>query len=81
MRLWLLEQWPATPGGHTLYAEYDCAYGFVVRAETVAQARVLASTKAGDEGAACWLNPGLSSCVELKPEGEPGIVLRDFLAG
>lgn len=60
---------------------WDCAYGFVVRAETESEARTFAGKEAGDEEATPWLDPKLTSCEVLTFEGEAGVVLRDFLAG
>ena len=76
MKLWLLtrKETEASP-------IYDCADGFVIRAETEAQAREIASTSAGDEKAGTWLSADGSSCEELTTDGPPTVVLRDFHAG
>lgn len=58
---------------------YDLTYGFVIRAETEEQAREMAENEADMKGV--WLNPEHVSCTELLPEGEPEIVMHDFLAG
>lgn len=59
---------------------YDLTYGFVIRADTEDQARAMAEENAEmKEGV--WLNPEHVSCTELLPDGEPGVVLRDYLAG
>lgn len=76
MKLWLLE-WIA--GGPL----YDVNQGFVVRAETEEAARLFAEADKADE-VACghhWTEPSDATCIELLPEGEAGIVLRDFNAG
>lgn len=78
MKLWILrpvddEASPWTPW-------YDRAFGFIVRAETEAVARQIASFKAGNEKPAAWLDESLSSCEELTADGEPGLILRDFSA-
>jgi len=61
---------------------YDKAFGFVVIAETEDEARELASEQAGDEADGDFFNPWMdeeySTCVELKPEGVPRVVLRNF---
>ena len=61
---------------------YDKAFGFVVRAETEDAARHLigdyAVSGSGDEGIEAWLDPELSNCIELLPEGEEEIIMRDF---
>lgn len=61
---------------------YDCAYGFVVAAETEDEAREIAASKAGCEGANTWRQPWNTVCEELRAENEkPGVILRDFVAG
>ncbi len=61
---------------------WDCAYGFMVRAETEEEARSMASAEAGDEGADSWTDSNFSTCEAVSgAEGEPGIVMTDFLAG
>ena len=57
---------------------YDKSFGFVVRAETEAEARVFASKEAGAEKGSSWLNSDLSTCGLLKADGEAGIVIKDF---
>jgi hypothetical protein len=62
---------------------YDKAFGFVVRAPDELTARETANTEAGDETRRdknAWLNPRLSTCVELGADGEIGVVMRDFHA-
>lgn len=72
---------------------YDKAFGFVVRAEDEQAARALASKDAGDEAGGRdhsvtpprerpnpWLDPDLSSCVELTAEGSSEVVMKDFAA-
>ena len=66
--------------------------GFVVRAETEAEARQFAHGKAGDENRGefvqrkianthePWLDAKYSTCIELLPDGEAGVVIRDFNA-
>lgn len=84
MKLWLLEPLEDTERNYHQPGSpwdpwYDKAFGFVVRAESEADARALANEEHGDEGDA-WLDPALSKCVELTADGEPGVVLRDFAA-
>lgn len=61
---------------------YDKAFGFVVRAEDEKTARTIANGDSGDERwqqeQNPWLDESLSTCVELLPEGEQGIVIKDF---
>ena len=66
---------------------YDKAFGFVVRAETEAEARRYADEDGGEETERYqqvqrhpWLDAALSTCVELLPEGESGVVIQDFYA-
>ncbi len=61
---------------------YDKAFGFVVRAETEAEARELADTQAGDENddGQPWKDAKYSACDELLAEGDAEIVMRDFRA-
>lgn len=86
MKLWLL-----LPGNNGIAWSpwYDKAFGFVVRAETEDEARKLANANGGDEtgpitehvyrtGGDPWLDPSQSTCVELTPEGEAGVILRDY---
>lgn len=95
MKLWILK-----PIDQNAYAEvrghnrkvwsWDCAYGFVVRAEDERSAREFVARSrerddwentTGDEGPEVWRDVTLTSCVELTGEGEPEIILRDFVAG
>lgn len=61
--------------------DYDCAYGFVVRALSAEEARIIASTEAGNEKPESWLNEAKSSCRKLERDGKTGIILRDYNAG
>jgi hypothetical protein len=60
---------------------YDCAHGFVVRAPDEEQARRLAARECGDEGPRFWIAQRHTKCVELLPEGDAKVILRDFNAG
>lgn len=60
---------------------YVHARGFVVIAKSVKEARLLASTQAGFEGEAFWLDPANVTCEELKDVGEPRVVIRDYWHG
>jgi len=57
---------------------YDRAFGFVVRADNEAAARIAAGDQAGNEGREAWLSNQLTTCEELTSDGTPGVVLRDF---
>ncbi|GAG23345.1 unnamed protein product [marine sediment metagenome] len=69
---------------------YDKSFGFIVRAETEAEARKHADENAGDENRAeflntktantknPWLDEKYSTCVELNGDGEAGMIMQDF---
>lgn len=69
---------------------YDKAFGFVIRAETEEDAREFAHSGAGDENRGeflstktantnqPWKDAKYSTCTELLPEGEAGVVMLDF---
>jgi hypothetical protein len=88
MKLWLLRPLDDLPEDDNPWEPwYDKAFGFVVRAETEDEARVISATEGGDENRARrsptgspWLDPCLSSCIELAPGGEAGVVIMDFCA-
>ncbi len=88
MNLWLLQ--PIDPvaarrvghaGGDMKRWTWDCAYGFVVRAENEEAARALAADEAGDEGGDAWSDPKFTTCERLEDNGEAEVVIRDFCAG
>jgi len=89
MKLWLLQPIDIAGATRTYDGEgvtvrrwtWDCSNGFVVRASTEQEARSLAVTEAGDEGADAWLDAKLTSCVVVNAKGPSEIVLRDFMAG
>ena len=82
MKLWILL--PIHRDGFDPWEPwYDKAFGFVVRAETENEARQFANRNAGDENwddKTPWLDGKYSTCDELVPNGEAGVVLRDFNA-
>ena len=62
----------------------DIAEGFVVLATSRKAAREIASLRAGDEGASCWLDDERTTCAAIgrgDPGSSSGIVLRSFRAG
>lgn len=95
MKLWILR--PIDEDATAMYRGYsrkvwswDCAYGFVVRAEDERSARELVATArdrddwrctTGDESPEAWRDAALTSCDELTGEGGPEIIIRDFVAG
>jgi hypothetical protein len=60
---------------------YDAAHGFIIRAETEEDARIIASENHGDEGPDCWLDVTRSDVRELLADGVPGVVMTDFCNG
>jgi hypothetical protein len=80
MKLWLLRP---VDGDELWEPWFDKTFGFVVRAETEEQARAIATTAAGNEDYAgrlrtnAWVDSAHSSCIELTPDGESGIVIQD----
>jgi hypothetical protein len=84
MKLWLLKPRDNLPENDNPWEPWDKkALGFVVRAETEAQARRLAHLHAGAENHSAitpWLEPDYSSCTELAAAGEPGIVMCDVVS-
>jgi hypothetical protein len=82
VKLWLLKPRDGLPTTDNPWEPwYDKPFGHVIRAETESDARRLASEDAGEwakEMQRAWLDPSLSTCVELLPDGPPKVVLTDF---
>ena len=60
---------------------YDKMFGIIVQAETEYEAREIAAENAEGEQTKewnPWLVPELTSCVELKPGKEAGVILSDM---
>ena len=69
---------------------YDKSFGFIVRAETEAEARKIANENAGYENRGeflsnktsntktPWLDEKYSTCIELTGDGEAGVIMEDF---
>lgn len=57
---------------------FDKAFGFVIRAETEKEARLLTLEHCGAETGNAWLDPELSTCEPLTLEGEAGLIVMDF---
>lgn len=82
-KLWILGVLNKQPKGNDPFDPwYDKAFGFVVRAATEDHARHIAADNQGDEGHGMkdspWLNPKHTTCEELLPTGEVGMILCDF---
>jgi len=72
MKLWLLkllQAYEVDPG------IYDAKIAFVIRAESDWAAREIAEDEGFGTQPGDWLNPLLTSCVELLPEGDEGVIL------
>ena len=80
MILWLLRPKNEGETSGLWFRWYDKTFGFVVRAETEEQARILASHKCGDEGKEAWLKEEHSNCIELSEEGESEVIIEDHHA-
>ena len=81
MKLWELRPAPGLDTGNGPWKPWgDQVIGLIVRAETEAKARKFAREEAGGEDAYIWLDGKYSTCAELLPDGEPGIVITDFHA-
>jgi len=90
MKLWLLRPTEALYNEISPWEPwYDKVFGFVVRAETEERAREIANLNGGNEvGEPCnkpyrtggdpWLNVALSSCIELKSDGDECMIIRDY---
>jgi hypothetical protein len=69
MKLWLLR--PVK----TWNPWYDKCFGMVIRTADEADARLLASGEAGDEGGDVWLDHAKTTCEELTLDGEREVVM------
>lgn len=87
MRLWLISPVERLDKNDNPWKPwYDKAFGFVVRAETEEEARDFAHDEAGDENLGGkttnttqpWKDARYSTCTELLPDGEAGVVMQDF---
>lgn len=90
MNLYHLE--PRAPKRKPWDPWYDKCFGFVIRAETESQARLMASVQSGDEDGlmskeekkkdSVWLAPHLTVCHEIayNVSGKEDTIIRDFHA-
>jgi hypothetical protein len=79
MKLWLLEpNSNLKPEADPWMPWFDKIHRFVIRARDEKSAREIASEHSRDEQREVWLDPFFSSCTELKPKGDVGIVCQDF---
>ena len=84
LKLWLLRpvDWSKNERGRydtdlDEWNVWDRYYGFVIQAYTEDEARGFAAREASSEGAEVWINSAKTSCVELKPGTEAGIVISE----
>jgi organic radical activating enzyme len=89
MKLWLLQPKDNLPDDNPWEPWYDKAFGFVIRAETEMKARKIANKNGGTEtgkisykvyrtGGDPWLDPELSTCIELTPDGKEQLIISDI---
>ena len=87
MKLWILRPVEGLDKNDNPWKSwYDKAFGFVVRAEMEEEARDFAHDEAGDENLGGkttnttqpWKDARYSTCTELLPDGEAGVVMQDF---
>jgi hypothetical protein len=82
VKLWLLRPIDEVSGPWKPW--YDKAFGFVIRAETEMTARERTIGMTGDEArqhkSNPWLDPKLTSCIELSTDGACEVIIRDFQA-
>ena len=91
MKLWVLRpKENLTEGDNPWDPWYDKAFGFIVSASSEQDARLIAHENAGDENrgrflckeipktTSPWLDEKYSTCVELEPLQEGGMIMQDF---
>lgn len=92
MPVWLLAprpdvvaRGPENPSNPWWRGGWDCLWRVVVRAETEEAARLLATSKGGNElkhwSGNVWLNPEFTLCEELDGSGEEEVLVHDFKWG
>ena len=90
MKLWLLRPIQDLPDNDNPWEPwYDKAFGFVVRAKNEKEAREFAHQDAGEENRGeflfkktanttePWKNEKYSTCIELKKDGDAGVIIQD----
>jgi len=75
MKLWLLR--PIDQSVLPWSPWRDKVLGFVICAPDEQSARSLAATDPGDEESEAWLDPTISSCIELVPGPYKAVIMRD----
>ena len=82
MKLWILK--PIDDNAGHWQGHWDSVFGFVVRAESEELARKMVNPEGQDENRKhndVWLDPALTTCVELSAGGLPAIIMTDFCNG
>ena len=74
MKLFLITRTERAPS-------YDVVRSMVIRAVDEDQARQEAVMKSMDEGEIMWLQPSMSYCEEINPDGEPQVLCVDAISG
>lgn len=78
-KLWILRPIPNLQKGDNPWDPwYDKSFGFVVRADSETQAREMASGGDENRGSSPWMDEKYSTCEELLPDGDRGVVMQDF---
>jgi hypothetical protein len=89
MKLWLLRpRDDLTEQEDPWWNRRDMVHGFVIYADSEAEAREIAHQNAASENQssaltqAPWLNPKYSTCKQLLPDvGMEGVIIRDYVSG
>mgnify|MGYP001562935653 CR=1 FL=1 len=76
MKLWLLRPVEGLPD-NPWEPWYDKVFGSVVRAATEQDARNMAREESGVENPDLWKDHHYTTCMELLPDGEPGVLIVD----
>jgi hypothetical protein len=85
MTIWNLKPLQTLGPEHPWEPWWDTTHAFVIRAGSEDEARAMTERRAGEEvrnngGKNPWLDPTLTSCVELTLDGEPTVVSYSFNA-
>jgi hypothetical protein len=78
MKFWLLRP---IPNASKAFDQWDTVQGFVIRAKTEQEARLIANNSHGDEGEMAWLDDTITLCRALSTVGKAEIILIDRMNG
>jgi len=92
MTLYLLEPVEDLQKEDDLWSDYyGCVFGMVIRAQTEIEARKIAQKEGGFETERVdknqivklfpWHDPKYTTCVELTPVGDAGLIVKDMREG